>query len=135
MDDVVIGKVTSIQRCIIRARQEYAASQDFENNFTHQDAAILNVLQACELAIDLAAYLIRKRKLGIPSESREAFELLRDAQLISPQLCQQLVKMVGFRNTVVHAYQDVNITVVISVIVSRLDDLLTFTDVVVTLEM
>ena len=30
----------------------------FDTNYTKQDAAVLNVLRACEQAIDLANYLI-----------------------------------------------------------------------------
>lgn len=74
MNDVVINKVQSIQRCVKRAREEYAQAEDFLTDYTHQDAAILNVLRACELAIDLAAYVISQRKLGVPTSSREAFE-------------------------------------------------------------
>ena len=49
MNDVIIAKFDSIQRCIQRAREEYAADPDgFDTNFTRQDAATLNVLRACE---------------------------------------------------------------------------------------
>jgi uncharacterized protein YutE (UPF0331/DUF86 family) len=41
-----------------------------------------------------------------------------------------MVKMVGFRNTVVHQYQQVNIDIVIAVIVSDLNDVLAFAEVV-----
>ncbi len=133
MDDVIVGKVASLQRCISRARAEYAASQDFANDFTHQDAAILNVLRACEQAIDLAAHIIRTRKLGIPADSREAFKLLYEAQIITSQLFNRLSAMVGFRNAVVHTYQKMDIAIVIDVIQTGLSDLLQFTDIILAL--
>lgn len=133
MDDVIISKVSSVQRCVRRAREAFGAAQDFENDFNLQDAANLNVLRACELAIDLAAHLIRIRKLGVPVESRDAFLLLREARLISEPLCKSLMSMVGFRNIVVHDYQEVDINIVIDVIQNRLDDVLQFTDVVLDL--
>jgi uncharacterized protein YutE (UPF0331/DUF86 family) len=77
MNDVIINKIQSIQRCIQRAREEYASDPDgFETNYTRQDAAILNVLRACEQAIDLANYVIRQYKLGIPTASSERTYLL-----------------------------------------------------------
>ncbi len=60
MNDVVINKVQSIQRCVLRAREEYrAAGGQFQSDYTRQDAAILNITRACEQAIDLANHLIR----------------------------------------------------------------------------
>jgi hypothetical protein len=55
MNEVVINKVWSIQRCVRGARAEYQADPGgFADNFTRQDAVLLNVLRACETAIDLA---------------------------------------------------------------------------------
>ena len=55
MKDIVINKIQNIQRCVRRAREEYQADRDgFAANYTRQDAALLNVLRACETAIDLA---------------------------------------------------------------------------------
>ena len=49
MNDIVTNKIQSIQRCVLRAREEYGADRDgFAINYTRQDAAILNVLRACE---------------------------------------------------------------------------------------
>lgn len=134
MNDVIVNKVQSIQRCVRRAREEHAQASDFLKDYTRQDAAILNVLRACEQAIDLAAHVIHRRKLGVPTSSRETFELLRDAGLISPALCDRLSKMIGFRNIAVHAYQALDLAIVASVIENDLNDLLTFADVILSLE-
>jgi uncharacterized protein YutE (UPF0331/DUF86 family) len=131
MNDVVINKVQSIQRCILRAREEYAeAGAEFLLDYTRQDAAILNVIRACETAIDLANYVIRKRKLGIPTKSRESFELLARAGVISRTLAGKLGGMVGFRNVAVHAYQELDLDKTAAVIEYGLDDLLEFADAI-----
>ena len=130
MNNVVINKVQSIQRCVRRAREEYSQAEDFFKDYTRQDAAVLNVLRACELCIDLAAFVISQRKLGVPTSSREVFELLREAGVISSQLCDRMVKMVSVRNIAVHAYQALDMKIVASVIRNDLDDLLTFADVI-----
>ncbi len=70
MNDVVVNKVQSIQRCVLRAREEHRdAGGQFLGDYTRQDAAILNITRACEQAIDLANHLIRSEKLGIPTDS------------------------------------------------------------------
>ena len=126
--DIVINKIESIQRCVERAREELAAADDFEHDYTHQDAAILNVTRSCEQAIDLANHMIRRDKLGIPKDSGDTFDLLASRRLIGDELGRKLKKMVGFRNIAVHEYQDIDIEIVRSVIRDGLDDLLAFTD-------
>jgi len=129
MNDIIINKIQTIQRCIQRAREEYAADPDgFGSNYTRQDAAILNVLRACEQAIDLANYVIRRNKLGIPTASTESFDLLRQKSIIVAPLADKLKQMVHFRNTVIHQYQHTDMSIVKSVIISDLDGLLEFCD-------
>ena len=129
MNDVVINKIQSIQRCVRRAREEYQADREgFATNYTRQDAALLNVLRACETAIDLANHVIRAYKLGIPVSSANSFELLRTERIIDPRLAERMEKMVGFRNMVIHQYTKVDIRIVEAVIVSELDELLAFVD-------
>ena len=129
MNDLVINKIQSIQRCIQRAREEYGSDPEgFDTNYTKQDAAILNVVRACEQAIDLANYLIKKHKLGIPTSSTESFDLLRQKFIIDPSLSEKLKKMVHFRNTVIHQYQQTDMSIVKAIIVSDLNDLIRFGD-------
>ena len=129
MNDIVINKIQNIQRCVRRAREEYQADRDgFAANYTRQDAALLNIVRACETAIDLANYVIRSNKLGIPVSSADSFKLLRTERIIDDRLAERMVKMVGFRNTVVHQYTKVDIRIVEAVIVSELDELLAFAD-------
>ncbi|MEY3220948.1 MAG: hypothetical protein RIT27_2305 [Pseudomonadota bacterium] len=127
-DDVIINKIQSIQRCILRATEEHQlAGISFIQDFSRQDAAVLNITRACEQTIDLANYLIKKNKLGIPNSSRESFELLAQHNMISISLCQQLQKMVGFRNIAIHEYQKLNPHIIVSIIETGLEDLLAFT--------
>ena len=129
MDDVVIQKITSLQRCVSRARESRKrAGDDFATDFDLQDAAILNVIRACETAIDLANMVIRHERLGIPAETREAFELLVREKRIPATLGDRLKKMVGFRNIAVHQYRNLSPEIVAAVIDSNLDDLLEFCD-------
>ncbi|HNY42843.1 MAG TPA: DUF86 domain-containing protein [Bryobacteraceae bacterium] len=129
MKDIVINKIQSIQRCVRRAREEYQADREgFETNYTRQDAAMLNVVRACETSIDLANYVIRTKKLGIPVSSADSFKLLRAEGIIDDRLAGRMEKMTGFRNTVVHQYTKVDIRIVEAVITTELDELLAFAD-------
>jgi uncharacterized protein YutE (UPF0331/DUF86 family) len=64
-DDVLINKLTTIERCVKRARDEKAAAgPGFASDFTRQDAAVLNVQRACEAALDIGQHLIRQHRAG-----------------------------------------------------------------------
>ena len=131
MNDMVINKSQSIQRCVKRAREEHsAAGRNFSTDYTRQDAAILNMTRACEQAIDLANHLIRKDKLGVPDESRRSFQLLGSADVIPVDLAERLGRMVGFRNIAIHQDEDLDIDILVAVIEKDSQDLITFTELI-----
>ena len=122
-DDVLINKAAVIERCVARAREEYAANPAmFASDFTRQDAAILNIQRACEAALDMGQHLIRRERLGIPQSSRDVFTLLAQAGWIESDLATRMQKMVGFRNIAVHDYQALQLPIVEAVITKHLGD-------------
>lgn len=126
-DDVILNKVAIIERCVARVREEYAGDeQHLLANLTRQDAIILNLQRACEASIDLAMHLVRTHRLGVPQETREAFELLRDAKLIDSDLADRMTRMVGFRNVAVHDYRKLDLQIVKSIVTTHLNDFLAF---------
>lgn len=126
-DDVLINKAASIERCVKRAREEYAYNPaTFATDYTRQDAAILNIQRACEAALDMGQHLIRRDKLGVPQSARDVFALLVLAGWISPALAESLKHMVGFRNIAVHDYQSMQLAITVSIIKSHLDEFLQY---------
>lgn len=130
MSDVLLQKKASIERCVAQIRTYYALLSDlpFEEDFLKQDAIAMNLQRACECTIDIANHLIRTHKLGLPSSSRESFDLLQRGGLIDQPTCQLMKAMVGFRNVLVHDYQRVDLLVVVGIVEHRLDDLIGFAD-------
>ncbi|NCD34908.1 MAG: DUF86 domain-containing protein [Spartobacteria bacterium] len=111
VDDVCLNKGAIIERCIRRIQQEYAADPTLED-FTHLDALTLNIERACQAAIDMAMHVVATRHLGVPQTSAGAFELLKNARIISVELARSLKGMTGFRNVAIHEYQTLDLTVV-----------------------
>jgi uncharacterized protein YutE (UPF0331/DUF86 family) len=127
MTEVIAQKITSLQRSVARAREALtSAGTEFRTNYNLQDAAILNVIRACDTSIDLANMLIRRRRFGIPSESKDSFVILMRENAIPHALGDRLKRMVGFRNLAVHQYRELDLDIVESVIRKNLDDLLEF---------
>lgn len=130
-EETAAQKIASLQRCVSQARVALTtAGPEFKTNYLLQDAAVLNVIRACETAIDLANMVIRKKRLGIPAESRDSFGILVRESILDHESGAKLQKMVGFRNLAVHRYRDLDMDIVEAVIQRNLDDLLAFAKVV-----
>jgi uncharacterized protein YutE (UPF0331/DUF86 family) len=123
VDDVVLNKIATIERCVARVQEEYGASAEtFATNFSRQDAAILNIQRACEAALDVGQHLIRRDKLGIVQSSRDVFEALKIAGYIDEPTANAMKKMIGFRNIAVHDYQRLQTEITIAVITKHLHE-------------
>ncbi|MBX9713023.1 MAG: DUF86 domain-containing protein [Pseudomonadaceae bacterium] len=125
LDDVLINKAATIERCVARAREEYLRDPaGFATDFTRQDAAILNIQRACEAALDMGQHLIRRERLGVPQSARDVFTLLAQSQRIDPALADSLKRMVGFRNIAVHDYQALQLPIMVAIIEKHLEEFL-----------
>jgi len=132
VDDILISKAATIERCVNRALEEYQADPpSFADNFSRQDAAILNIQRACEAALDMGQHLIRREKLGIPQSARDVFTLLALAGWIEISLADDLKRMVGFRNIAVHEYQSLQLPITVNVITQHLDEFLRYTAAII----
>ncbi len=130
-DDVLVNKAATIERCVARAREEYAANPGgFATDFTRQDAAILNIQRACEAALDMGQHLIRRERLGVPQSARDVFALLAHGGWIELALADQLKRMVGFRNIAVHDDQALQLPITVSIITGHLDEFLRYSQAV-----
>lgn len=134
MNDVILNKVTTIERCVKRIHEVYENNPENLSDFTKQDSIILNIQRACEASIDLAMHLVSERKLGVPKTSREAFQLLQEADLIHTNLAKTLMNMVGFRNIAVHDYQALELDILKAILDKHIDDFKQFTKVILKLE-
>jgi uncharacterized protein YutE (UPF0331/DUF86 family) len=82
INDVCLNKAANIHRYLERIAQENGRDAARLENFTHQDAIVLNLQRACESAIDLAMHWVAEQKLGTPQTSRDAFEIPAAAGLL-----------------------------------------------------
>lgn len=126
-NDVILNKVSIIERCIKRIHEEYDNNPDHLHNFTKQDSIVLNLQRACEACIDLAMHIVADKKLGLPQNSRDAFTILEKEGIISPSLSQKMKAMVGFRNIAVHDYQELNLAILQKILEEHLVDFLQYT--------
>ena len=128
MNEIILNKKVSIERCIQQIETYYALDTGlpFATDYLRQDAIAMNLQRACELTIDIANYLIKSKKLGLPQDSRDSFTLLQQAGLITIEQMNRLQAMLGFRNTLVHQYQKLDLQIMVDVIEHHLRELLDY---------
>jgi uncharacterized protein YutE (UPF0331/DUF86 family) len=78
---------------------------------------------AIQAALDVASHIVSERRLGEPATNRELFTLLERDGWVPSELRARLADMAGFRNVIVHGYDDVDLDVVRDVLKNHLVDL------------
>lgn len=81
---------------------------------------------AIQAALDVASHIVSDERLGEPATNRDLFDRLAAGGWISRDLAAKLGDMAGFRNVLVHGYQDVDLDIVVDAARNRLEDLTVF---------
>lgn len=108
------------QRKMLRILDEY--SRENPEDWRERDfLAIQRALQVyIESFIGMARYLAQQKYGLSVSRSREALDELRSRGDISPAKHGELLKIIGFRNVLVHDYLEINDAVVTAIIGQKL---------------
>ncbi len=110
---VLVERVAAVERHLDRvADQLPVRAQDLRPATAASDAVVLHLWQAVQMTIDLAVSWCVRAGLGAPPSYGEAFRRLAADGRMDPDLADRLVRAVGLRNIVVHAYTDLDLAVV-----------------------
>ncbi len=107
------------QRRMLRILDEYSAEDSA--TWTERDfLAIQRALQVyIESFIGMARYFVQQKYNLSVSQSREALDELKSRGDLSLSQHEELLKIVGFRNVLVHDYLDINDGIVQAVVSKR----------------
>ncbi|WP_290902757.1 HepT-like ribonuclease domain-containing protein [Ferroglobus sp.] len=78
-------------------------SKDVRDYFVYNTLA-MECFQAVNTLIDIAQYIVMKKRLGFPSTYRELFEILEEAGYISGEELKTFKRLVFLRNLIAHEY-------------------------------
>jgi len=78
---------------------------------------------AVEATLDMGSHIIADEKLGSVEQSRDIPRRFREHGRITGDVEQRWIRMIGFRNILVHEYLQVDRAIVHDVVCNRLDDL------------
>ena len=107
------------QQRMLRILNEY--SEEDASTWTERDfLAIQRALQVyIESFIGLSRYLVQQKYQLSLSQSREALDELKNRGDLTMKQHEEVMKIIGFRNVLVHDYLDVNDGVVQAVVTKK----------------
>jgi uncharacterized protein YutE (UPF0331/DUF86 family) len=124
--DLIAKKLAFIETCV-RDLRLLGRPDQIENDLKEERFAAHTLQLAIQAALDVASHVVSDQRLGEPETNRDLFRRLATAGILSAVQGETLARMVGFRNILVHGYQEVDRRIVRDVVENRLDDLLAFT--------
>ena len=123
--ELVAKKLAFIETCV-RELQTMARPDRISDDLREQRFVEHTLQLAIQAALDVGSHIVSDERLGEPETSRDVFRLLGRAGFVSAELVGCLEEMAGFRDVVVHLYQDVDLGIVRDVVENHLGDLLDF---------
>ncbi len=118
-------KLAFIETCV-RELRDLARPQRIGHDL-REERFIAHTLQlAIQAALDVASHIVSDARLGEPSSNRQLFELLAKNDWVPASLTSRLREMAGFRNILVHGYQEVDLDILRDVAEHRTEDLLEY---------
>ena len=76
-----------------------------------------------ELLTDVGNHIIAEEGLGMVNWYSDIPDILNSKNIINIELKEIWIKMIGFRNTLVHEYIDIDLEIVYDILQNGLDDL------------
>lgn len=120
--DLIAKKLVLVETCVADLRR-LARPAELARDL-REERFVEHTLQiAIQAALDVASHVVSDLRLGEPRTSRELFDLLERAGWVPAPLASTLRDMVGFRNILVHGYDDVDVAIVRDVVEHKLGDL------------
>ena len=121
--DIVLNKLESLRRCLKRVHDKTPASSDLLiDDYDSQDIITLNLGRAVQLCVDIGLHIVSDLEVAVPDTMAQTFVVLEKANCLDSAVAERMIKAVGFRNTVVHAYQEIDWNIVYRIITKHLDD-------------
>ena len=131
---VIEDKLERLRRCVQRVEQKRPSTPEaLATDYDLQDILSVNLERAIQLCVDIAAHIIADREVSAPTTMAAAFEALHTLHILSSDLANSMKKAVGFRNIVVHNYQEIDWKIVFNICHHKLDDFRAFAQAIMFL--
>jgi uncharacterized protein YutE (UPF0331/DUF86 family) len=124
VDKLLLGrKITQMEAYLGQIREYSKISvATYKNDWKTQRIVERTLQILIELCIDIANHLISDKDMRLPTGYSDTFEVLAENRIISKDLFKTMEKMAKFRNVVVHQYEKIEPSIVVSILHTNLGD-------------
>lgn|SRR3989338_7389553 len=100
--------------------------EEYKNNWKTRAICERLCEKIAEACVDLAFLIFKKeldkdKNIRVAKDDSEVFEIIRDKNIISPELCKKLIHLKGMRNIIAHEYGKVDDEIVFEIISNELE--------------
>ncbi len=121
--ELVRNKIASMGHNLNRLKEKSAlTSEQFQSDLDAQDIILHNLQLAIQICIDIGSHIIADENWEVPTSLGNTFRVLSTHKAISPHMADIMASMAGFRNILIHEYQEVDLKKVHDILTNRLSD-------------
>ncbi|TCN19728.1 type VII toxin-antitoxin system HepT family RNase toxin [Mesobacillus foraminis] len=125
-NELILYIVNIVERCIRCIHEIYDNNPKHLENRVKRDTIILNLQRACEGCITLAMHIVAEKKIGLPHNNMEAFNLLETGGVIPSSLSKKM------KDLLLKDYQDINLDSLKKILDHRLVDFFHYTKTILS---
>ncbi len=121
---VILRKVSLIRHNLSRLKdKENVSLESLKNDLDIQDIVLHNLQLAIQGCIDIGSHVISDEGWGVAGSLNEIFYILQNKGVIKAEMVEKMISMVGFRNILVHEYENINFDIVYNILHHHLKDI------------
>lgn len=124
VDKLLIGRKLAEIEVYLSQINEYSeiSVKNYEEDWKTQRIVERTLQILIEICMDIANHLISDKNMRLPTGYADAFKVLMENDVISKELSNTMEKMAKFRNIIVHQYEGVDPSIVVSILRKNLGD-------------
>lgn len=107
--NVILARLARLDEYVSRLKRfENISLKEYLNDYDLQAIVERNLQLAIQVCIDIANYIVARKKLTFPVEQENIFLILGREEIIPQKLAARIKGMVNFRNILVHDYMAID---------------------------
>lgn len=120
--ETILRKLSFMNRCVKYLKSVNLEYVDLESDYEKRSAIERNFQLAIESAIDIGEIIISEEGFERPPDYKSVFLVLGRNSILPKDFAEKLAPIAGFRNVLVHMYEEVDLGVLEEFLTQELGD-------------
>lgn len=129
--NLVLRKFSELDECSKQLGEFTVISlEEYSRDWKVQRIIERTLQMMIETCADIANHIISDKEYRIPNSYVDTFKVLCENNIISNDLFETMAKIAKFRNIIVHHYDKIDETIVVSILKNHLNDFANYRDAI-----